>query len=387
VKRRPPDADVLIVGAGVIGCALARELAGRGRRVLVLERSEPGAEASSAAAGILSPQSDCRSSGPFFDLALESRTAYADWVSRLERDTGLSVGFRRTGLLRCARGEAESADLDAFLWQRDRGLPLEVWDSRMLARRFGNRISPGVERALYFPDEAVVDSRRLVEALATSARSRDVEIRPRTPVTGFLVEEGVCRGVSTASGPIEAENVVDAAGAWAAFDGALPLPVPVEPVRGQMVELEMGEAAPDTVLLTDAVYLVPRGGGRVLVGATLEHAGFRKEVTAGAVERLLADAADLFPPVRNATFVRAWAGLRPGTPDALPLLGGCGIAGLFFATGHFRSGILLAPVTALRIADVLTGRAPTDLGAFSVERFSGAAGDRPGSAFSAGVFS
>lgn len=373
-SSRAPDPEILIVGGGVIGCAIARELAGRGRRVRLLERARPGAEASSAAAGILSPQSDGRVPGPLFDLALESRSLYADWVAEIEVETGLSVGYRRTGLLRCARDEEDARALDVFLWQRDRGLAVEVWEADRLARRLGGRLAPSIRRGLFFPDEAVVDPARLVEALARSARLRGVEIREGVAVRGLRIENGRCLGVETGAESLRAGTVIVAAGAWSSLDGRLPFQMPVEPVRGQMIELEMGPASPDTVLLTDAAYLVPRENGRVFVGATVEHEGFRKEVTAGGLQALLASASDFFPSVRSARFLRAWAGLRPGTPDGLPVLGACEVERLLFATGHFRSGILLAPVTARRIADLISGRGIGDLAPFSVSRFGGPAG-------------
>jgi glycine oxidase len=372
-------ADVAIVGGGVIGLALARELAGRGRRVVVLERGETAQEASWAAAGLLSAQSDVGVPGAFFDLAIESRALYPAWASDLEAETGEAVGYRATGLVRCAFDAGESEALRGFLWQRERGLPLEWWDAPVLAARFGGALSPDVRSGLFFPEEGVVDPRKLTRARGVSVRVRGVEVRSRTAARRFWIEDGRCLGVETEGGRLAADAVVDAAGAWAAFDRELPFAVPVEPVRGQIVELDLGGSAPDTVVHSEAVYLAPQGGGRVLVGSTLERAGFARVVTAGALGALLESAARLWPAVRTARFVTAWAGLRPGTPDGLPILGDCGIRGLYFAAGHFRNGILLAPVTARKIADLLTGGAASpDLASFRVGRFrSGRAGPSP----------
>lgn len=378
--------DVVIVGAGAVGCALAWELAGRGQRVMMLDRSGAGEEASAAAAGLLSPQSDLRSPSPFFDLALRSLCLYPEWVGVLEEESGERVGYRRTGLLRCALSDQEAEGHRAYLWQRERGLPIEWWDAVAVAERVGPRLTSEVTSGVFFPNEGVVDPRRLTRALAEAARRRGVEIRTRTEVRRFWIEGNRCRGVETEAGRLDAGSVVDAAGAWAGFDRELPFPVPVEPVRGQIVELELLSDAPASVIHGEAVYLVPRSDGHLLVGSTLERVGFRKEVTAGAVQTLIAQAARLMPEISEARFVTAWAGLRPATPDALPVLGGCGIEGLFFATGHYRNGILLAPLTARLLADRLTGVETHDLESFAVSRFASGAPPGPTPSPSAGVF-
>jgi glycine oxidase len=200
---------------------------------------------------------------------------------------------------------------------------------------------------------------------------RGARILAATSVRRFSIAHGACRGVETDAGPIEARLVVDAAGAWAAFDFGPDLGVPVEPVRGQIVELRLPERPLETVLASDEVYVVPRPDGTVLLGSTVERVGFRKEVTAGAVEQLLAAAGRLFPETARARFTAAWAGLRPGTPDGWPLLGATPVEGLFLATGHFRNGILLAPATARHLAELLTGGPAPRLAPFSVERFAG----------------
>jgi glycine oxidase len=367
----PERADVLVVGGGVIGCALAAELAARGRDVIVLERAEPGAEASGAAAGMLTPQADGRVRDAFFDLALESRGLYPAWVRALEEETGVDVGYRRTGLLHCDLGGGPEGSLAAQIaWQRAAGLDAAALRADELPGEIAGRLSPEVSAAAFFPQEGVVDPRRLTRAAWLLAERRGVRVRTGVAAVGLRIEGGGCRGVETGSGTILANAVVDAAGAWAGFDSSLPMSVPVEPVRGQIVELRLRGRPLSVILACDDVYVVPRADGTVLLGSTIEHVGFRKEVTAGAVERLLAGAARLMPELAGARFVTAWSGLRPGTPDGLPILGPCRVPGLFFAAGHFRNGILLAPVTALAVADAVTGGGRRDLSAFSIERFS-----------------
>ena len=356
--------DVVVIGGGVIGLALARELDLRGCDVVVVERGRTGDESSSAAAGLLSAQSDAESASPFFDLARESRDLYPEWAADVEEETGVGVGWRRTGVLRL--GSPES--LERFAWQLEAGLPVEPLEVPEIGRRSGGRAAPDFRHGIFFPDDAVVDNRRLVRALRICLDRRGVEVREGVSATRFLVEGGRCRGIETTAGTVHSSAVVDSAGAWANFDETLPFEIPVEPVRGQIVELT-DEAPFPTVLASDDVYLVPRPNGRILVGATVERVGFRKEVTAGAVAGLLTAALVLAPSLENARVSDAWAGLRPGTPDGLPIVGESAVPGLYLAAGHFRNGILLAPSTAVFLADVLlggTGGAPP---LFSPERF------------------
>lgn len=362
-------ADVAIVGAGVIGCSLARELAGRGRDVLVIDRRHPGAEASSAAAGLLSPQNEARGPSPFFDLGLESRALHASLAEHLASETGIDVGYRRCGILRCTFAEGGRL-WRGFGWQAEADLGLEVADAGLATSRSGGRVSSQIRESLFFPNEAIVNSARLTQALALSAERRGARILRDVSARLFLMRGGACVGIETDCGPIEAGQTVDAAGAWAGFDSGLPFAVPVVPIRGQMVELQTAGRELPVVVQSDSVYLVPRPGGSVLVGATHESVGYRKEVTARGITELIGAAVTLVPDLAEATFVRAWAGLRPGTPDEWPILGPSPVPGLFLATGHYRNGILLAPITARLLADLLTGAATRDLAPFSIARFA-----------------
>jgi glycine oxidase len=370
VKNIP---DVLVIGGGVVGCALSRELASRGLEVTVIERGQPGEEASWAAAGLLSPQSDAREPGPFFDLLIESRSLYPEWTRELEDETKLPVGYRRIGILRCAFSEAEREQMSSrFLWQRRAGFALAELAAEEIGASFQGRIAREVVGGVFFPEDGVVHNRLLTRALALSAERRGVRLLPGTAALGFHVVGGICRGVETAAGSIEAGCVVDAAGAWAGFDPALPAPVPVEPVRGQIVALRVPGQVLPSVVESDDVYLVPRPDGTTLAGATVEHVGFQKEVTAGAVHALTGAAIRLVPELARARFVEAWSGLRPGTPDGLPLLGRtASVKGLLFATGHYRNGVLLAPVTARIVADLVMETETRDVTPFSPDRFAG----------------
>jgi len=358
----------------VIGLALGRELASRGVGTTVLERAARGSEASKAAAGLLSPQSEAPAPGPFFDLALASRDRYPSWAETLRKETGIDVGYRRTGILRCTTAAASHEDLAGRLaWQSADGLPLREVDREDIRRLSGGLVSPSFASGFFFPEDGVVDPVPLVEALAASASVHGARLLEGRRARRFLVEGGVCTGVE-ADGPgeggreeLRADCVVDAAGAWAAFDDDT-VDVPVEPVRGQMVELVPASPLP-TVAWSEEAYLVPRIDGRVLVGSTEERVGFAREVTAGAVSALIEAARRIVPGLATAVFSRAWAGLRPGSPDGLPILGASAVAGLWLATGHFKNGILLAPETARRLADAILEDSAEPLRPFLPARF------------------
>jgi glycine oxidase len=373
---RGKGADVVIVGGGVIGCALARELALRGAAVTVIEKAEPGAEASGAAAGLLAPQAEGLARGPFFDLALESRRLYPAWTAALAEESGMEVGYRKAGILRCTLPGSET-ERDAFAWQRRAGLAVEEKTAGEIAALTGGSVSEEIREAIFFPDEAVVDNRRLTRALWVAAERRGVEFAIGRTARRFLVRGGRCTGVETDQGPVAGAQVVNAAGAWASFDPDFP--VPVEPVHGQIVEVESPAPTLATVVESGEVYIVPRGGSWLL-GSTVERIGFEKRVTAGTVGRLIAAAARLLPALEGAAFRRAWSGLRPGTPDGLPVLGRGPLPGLFLAAGHFRNGILLAPVTALAIAECLDGSGARDLSPFAIGRFPESSCDVSGKA-------
>jgi glycine oxidase len=362
---RGEAADVVIVGGGVIGCALARELALRGAAVTVIEKSEPGAEASGAAAGLIAPQAEGLPRGPFFDLALESRRLYPAWTAQLQEESGIKVGYRKTGILRCVL-PGSVRETGPFDWQRGDGLVVEEKEAAEIAALTAGSGSREIREATFFPDDGLVDNRRLTRALHVAAERRGVEFAIGRTARRFLVRGGRCVGVETDEGPIAGAQVVNAAGAWAGFDPDFP--VPVEPVHGQIVEVDSPAPALPTVVESEEVYVVPRGPSWLL-GSTVERIGFEKRVTAGAVARLIAAAARLLPSLDGAVFRSAWSGLRPGTPDGLPVLGRGPLPGLFLSTGHFRNGILLAPVSALAVADCLAGSGARDLSPFAIGRF------------------
>jgi glycine oxidase len=353
-------ADVVVVGGGVIGCAVARELGRRGARVVVVERGRVGAEATRAAAGMVAPQAECERPGPVLHLGLASRALWPAWAAALEEESGVDVEYRRDGILYAALAPVELRVLAARArWQRAAGLRVERLGGRA-ARRLVPVLAPGVRAAFLFPDDHRVNNERLGAAVAGAARAAGARILEGTAVLAVLARRGRVAGVRTARGRIAAPTVVNAAGAWAPA-ATLPRGVPppsVFPVRGQMMVLRAAPGLLPRALYSLAGYLVPREDGRILAGSTRERAGFERRVTAGGAAAVLAAACALAPAVGGLAFEGAWAGFRPGTPDGVPLLGPSGaLPGLVYATGHYRNGILLAPATGVAVADlIVTGR-------------------------------
>ena len=361
--------DVIIVGAGVIGCACARLLARSGAKVLVLDRGEPGAEASNAAAGMLAPLGEAHEPGPFFDLLRESAALFPALAKELFDETGIDVEYRREGLLEVAFGDDDERALRERVRSiAARGLAVEAWDSTAVRER-EPAVAEDVLFGMVLPDDHRVDSVKLTRALWRSAADAGAEFRVGAPVTRVIEKPN---GVEVGGERIQASEVVIAAGAFSGLiPGALPRPDAVRPVRGQMVAVEAPRRLLRRSVKSAHAYLVPRDDGRVLIGATVEDVGFDKTVTASAVRDLLAAATRIVPAIASCRFRDAWAGLRPRSSTDLPIIARAR-EGLIVATGHFRNGIVLAPITAALIADLASGRRPSlDLTPFS--RYASAA--------------
>jgi glycine oxidase len=375
--------DVIVVGGGVIGCAIARALVRRGVTATVVERATPGRGATWAAAGMISPLAE---PGPFRDLALASFLRYPAFIEELVEASRIDFDFAITGKLHIALRESALQELDALAHE---GAPFgaQRLDARAVLE-MEPAVDPAVAGGVYVRDDGRVDNRRLGEALADAARREGVRF-----VAGSvraLHRDGRparAAGVRLDDGRLLAGGaIVLAAGAWSGAVEGVPGSVPVRPVRGQMLALSMpaGVAGIDRMIESPGCYLVPRKDGRILVGATVEEAGFDPGPTLAGVAALAEAAVDAVPALADRPLLETWAGYRPGTPDALPILGeDPDLPGLVHATGHFRNGILLAPITADVIADVLTGVAPAaDIRAFGVGRFRDARRDTdaPGAA-------
>ena len=359
-SRNEENFDALVVGAGVIGLACAWRVAQRGLRVCVLERDAPGSGASGVAAGMLAPVGEATwGEDAFLALAQRSHALWPRFAEELRAASGREIGLLAAGALHVAfdRDEAEALERRYELM-----LSLGLEASRLRAsecRRLEPGLAPGVAAGISAPHEAALDPRLLLAALRDAAERAGAELRERAEVAEVLVEAGAARGVRLSSGEqLRAGAVILAAGAWSAT-GLLP-PVaspPVRPVKGQILVLAGPAGAPvcGRIVVSERVYIVPRAAGRLVIGATVEEMGFDTRITAGGVHELLREAYRALPEVAELELVETVAGLRPGTPDNAPLIGHSGLEGLILACGHFRNGILLAPVTGEAIAALLAG--------------------------------
>ncbi len=351
---------IALIGAGIVGCSTALSLASRGAAVTLLERAVPGAEASSAAAGILGAQTELLHGDDGADVGMfvRARDAWADWAAALREASGIDVGYRVSGVLRVAHAGADLAKLGREVaWQKERGLRAELLDAKG-ARDVEPELSPEVLGAAHFAADAQVDSQAVLRALmAALARTPSVTIRAGTTVERLLVEHDRCVGVRLDEGELRADAVVLAAGSWSSLVPGVPAGVPpVRPVRGQIVLLEERPPRVRTIVFGSAGYVVPRGDGRVLCGSTMEYAGFRKEVTAGGMHGILSTALACVPSLASAQVTGMWSNFRPHVEGGRPLVGASPLPGLFLATGHHRNGILLSKATADAVADAILPR-------------------------------
>lgn len=366
------SADVVIVGGGVIGLSIARALVLRGvADVMLIERGQPGAEASWAAGGILAPQVEADRADDFFRLAAAARDLYPAFAESLKEETGVDVELDQTGTLCLGFTEADERSLRSrYDWQSSEGLSVE-WLTGDEARRIELSIAEQVRCALRLPNDYQVNNRRLIQALVKANEQFGVRLANDCFVNELLIEKEKVRGVVTSDGFVAAPAVVLAAGAWTSqirSDATLP---ELEPVRGQMLCYEPRPQITRHVIYSSLGYLVPRRDGRLLAGSTTEWAGFEKRVTDEGVRVIKSMAIAIAPALAPLTPVDSWAGFRPRAKDDLPVLGPFEeIAGLFYATGHYRNGILLAPITAeLIAAAIVEGATPAMLAPFSPERF------------------
>lgn len=383
MSELPKSAEVVIIGGGVIGLVVARALARRGLRdVLLTERSSLGAESSSAAAGMLAPQAEADRADDFFRLACQSRDMYPAFAAALLEETGIDIELETTGTLYLAFTDEDVRDLEKrYAWQSKAGLPVEMLRGGE-ARRLEPAISKHVRAALKFPLDGQVENRRLITALAASAEKTGVQLLTGTTVTALKTGSRGVAGVETSRGSISTNLVVVAGGAWTSvlaltdLSGQIPsgktLPnLNIAPVRGQMLCFEANPQIARHVIYSPRGYVVPRRDGRLLSGSTTEQAGFDKRVTAEGISSILSAAMEISPRIGALPIQASWAGLRPRAADGLPVLGPYAeIEGLFYATGHYRNGILLAPITGELIAAAIVDNVDSaSLSTFSPERF------------------
>jgi len=367
--------DAVVIGAGVQGCAVALRLAQAGRSVVVLERAVPGAEASSAAGGILSPGVEAEEPGPFYDLCSASLERWAAFAAELEAATGIAVGHRGGGTLEVAFDDDTARVLAARAEQLlGHGVQVEVLDGDAV-RALEPGANPQVRGGLWFRGESSVDPRPLARALYVAAHRAGAAFVAAT-VRRIAHEGGRAAAVEHDRGRIEAGAVVLAAGSWSPLvEGAGLPPGAVRPVRGQVALLDTRPPLLSRVIFSDKGYLVPRADGRVFCGSTMEEVGYERAVTAGGLRAVLDLAVEIAPALARAPVIETWCNFRPASPDGWPVLGAAAVPGLFYATGHTRNGILLCPITADAVSAAILGRPPpVDLAPFGVGRIGAGRG-------------
>jgi len=368
--------DVAIAGGGVIGGAIALELARAGLRVAVFDRQQAGQEASWASAGILSPAPENPGMVAMVPLGKASLALYPEFVGLVEEISGKGTGFRPKGTLEALFSHDTKAELSTII-ALHHGLGLKAEPLRAEdARELEPALSEEVEAAVFRPEEGSVDNRTLMAAILKAAERSGAEIFSGDGAKAIWRDGDRCAGLVLQNEKVEAKWTIIAAGCFSAtIEGIAPY-VPVRPAKGQMAALRADDLKMERVLWSETIYLVPRNDGRILAGATLEYAGFDKRTTAGGIEKILSAAIDLAPGLANARLEETWAGLRPDSPDHLPILGPTDVDGLLIATGHFRSGILLAPITARLVREWITEqRVSADWDRFSPLRFPSATAD------------
>ncbi|MBC7855274.1 MAG: FAD-dependent oxidoreductase [Pirellulaceae bacterium] len=381
--------DVLIIGGGVIGLSLAWDLAQHGQSVQVIDRGEPGKEASWAGAGILPPASWKVALHPYDQLRALSSELHPPWAASLSLQTGIDTGYRQCGGIYLARTPGEAASLVAWASAAaDEGIVvrrLEDFELEEFGVKTWGRLpacpesgDPGtgdskqILAAYFLPQEAQLRNPRHLQAFRTACKQSGVEITPGVEALDFEIHAGRLAAVITSAGPLQAGQFCFTSGAWTGnLCTRLGIPLGILPIRGQMVLFNTGDSSALKPIVTEGSrYLVPRDDGRILAGSTEEEVGFDKSTTEEAIADLASFARGLIPALENAPIERTWAGLRPASFDGFPYLGPLpGLSNCFIASGHFRSGLYLSPATAVVMSQLLRGEQPRiDLGPFRVLR-------------------
>ena len=362
--------DAVVAGGGLIGASIAFELSDEGLSVAVFDAQQPGREASWASAGMISPVPESSAMASLLPISLASVLLYPEFLQRVEELSGKTVGYRKDGALDLLLNGSGQNEIDEILaLHRGAGLRAELL-SGPEAREMEPALTGELRAAIHRPDEASLDNRLLTEATLESARRRGAEIFPGNGAKALWTDGPACKGLHLQTGRVEARWTVIAAGCFSARIEGVAAYAPVTPAKGQMMSLRCDSVNLKKDLWSGHMYLVPRHDGRIIAGSTVEYEGFDRNVTVAGMKKLLSGAISLVPALESARIEETWAGLRPDSPDHLPILGPTDLDGLLIATGHFRSGILLTPVTARLIREwVTTQKVSENWAPFSPMRF------------------
>ncbi len=353
------NADVLIIGGGVIGLSIARELHNKGiNRITVIDRGPLGAEASWAAAGMLAPNIETSTTADFHRLGTESLKLYPFLADSLLDDTGIDIELERSGTLCVAFDETEAKELsDIHEQQRKRGVTVKRLTGGEIRER-EPAVATQVCAGLFYSDDWQVENRKLISSLRLFAESNGVRIIENSAASELTVDGRRVTGARTPDAAIMSDVTILATGAWTSLIqiAGVALALEVKPIRGQMISFAPGGMLARSVIYSGRGYLVPKADGRILVGATVEDVGFEKGMTDVAIASLMSAAAEIAPTLGKLLIADQWSGLRPYVSDGLPVIGEMpGYENLFVATGHYRNGILLAPITAKIVAEKIAG--------------------------------
>jgi glycine oxidase len=363
----------LIVGGGIIGASCAWRLASEGVAVTVLERGRLGQEASWAAAGLIGPQGEADQPGPFFDICMAGKESFDRSVDRLTKESGVDPEYDRMGMLYVAFSEHERADLaNRARWQREAGAVAEDLTAAQ-ALKLAPMLSPKITYALHLPTNWRTDNRKLTQAYVAAAVNAGAEFREGVRIDAIAMKNGRAAGVVAHDGEnIAGDIIINAAGSWASeLRGLEADKIRFFPVRGQILCFESRPGLIEPSLFSTRGILVPRRDGRLIAGSIFEEAGFNKTLTLGGMTHILRAVHELVPSLSELPFREAWVGLRPAVDDLMPVLGPSpSVPNVFYACGHFRSGILLSSLTGEIIADLVKGRSPKiNLAPFAPVRF------------------
>lgn len=369
---------VIVIGAGIIGLSISYYLKKNNPEdfdVTVIEKSNAALEASYASAGMLAAQSEFEFYEKFMDFCIKSRDMYADYCKDIENASGISVDYQKSGMLRPALNEGQENHLkNNYEWQKNKGFEIEFLDGNEL-RKIEPKLSKNILSGLHTKNDGQVNNRKLMEALILANKNSSVKLIENCEVKDYLINNNKITGVKTDKGNIEADIVINAAGAWSSSisKGAIPN-FEVKPVHGQMVSLKAGKKILDKVIFASILgkggYMVPRKDNAIILGSTMEEIGFEKRNTEEGISSILHNCFDILPEFKNLEIAEKWSGLRPFADDKLPIIGKTNIKNLFLATAHGRNGILLAPITAKAVTElVVNNNIMPEIEDFNVSRF------------------